>query len=113
LASLPATGLAARDYRHVRAGLLYPVPRLSCGGIETEVTIGTGGDARPTGASRKTTARKRYGYPRRPWLLWHVIGAVSFVMERRMLHGIKACAEGRYAAAPCPGKDMLMVGCPG
>jgi hypothetical protein len=47
-------------------------------------------------------ARERYSYPRRQWLLWHVIEAVSFVMERRMLHGIKTRAEGRYAAAVGP-----------
>jgi hypothetical protein len=51
-----------------------------------------------------TTAGVRYSYPRHQRLLWHVTEAVSFVMERRMLHGIKTSAEGRCTAAPCPGK---------
>jgi hypothetical protein len=56
---------------------------------------------RPVDSGRGTrlVARELYTYPRRQSMLWHVIEAVSFVMERRMLHGIKTRAEGRHAAA--------------
>lgn len=57
---------------------------------------------RPVDSGRGTrlVARELYSYPRRQSVLWHVIEAVSFVMERRMLNGIKARAEGRHTAAP-------------
>ncbi len=57
---------------------------------------------RPVDGGRGTrlVARELYSYPRRQSVLWHVIEAVSFVMERRMLQGIKTRAEGRRAAAP-------------
>jgi hypothetical protein len=56
---------------------------------------------RPTGGGRGTrlVARQRYSYPRRQSVLWHLIEPVDFVMERRMLHGIKARAETRHPAA--------------
>lgn len=57
---------------------------------------------RPADSGRGTrlVARELYSYPRRQSVLWHVIEAASFVMERRMLHGIKARAEGRHTAVP-------------
>jgi hypothetical protein len=50
---------------------------------------------RPTGGGRGTrlVARQRYSYPRRQSVLWHLVEPVDFVMERRMLGGIKARAE--------------------
>lgn len=55
---------------------------------------------RPAAGGRGTrlVVRQRYCYPRRQAALWHFVEAVSFVMERRMLHGIKARAEGRHPA---------------
>jgi hypothetical protein len=49
------------------------------------------------GRATRLVARQRYDYPRRQSVLWHLIEPVDFVMERRMLHGIKARAEGRVA----------------
>jgi hypothetical protein len=43
-------------------------------------------------------ARQRLSYPRRQAVLWHLVEPVSFVMERRMLHGIKARAEDHHTA---------------
>lgn len=48
------------------------------------------------GRGTRLVVRQRYSYPRRQAALWHVVEAVSFVMERQMLRGIKACAEGRH-----------------
>lgn len=58
---------------------------------------------RPAAGGRGTrlVVRQRYRYPRRQAALWHFVEAVSFVMERQMLHGIKARAEGRHPA-PLP-----------
>ena len=55
---------------------------------------------RPTGGARATrlAARQRYSYPRRQSALWHLVEPVDFVMERRMLGGIKARAEARHPA---------------
>jgi hypothetical protein len=50
---------------------------------------------RPVNGGRGTrlVARQRYSYPRRQSVLWHLVEPVSFVMERRMLGGIKTRAE--------------------
>jgi hypothetical protein len=50
---------------------------------------------RPADGGRGTrlVARQRYSYPRRQSVLWHLVEPVSFVMERRMLAGIKTRAE--------------------
>ena len=55
---------------------------------------------RPVAGGRGTrlVARQRYSYPARQSVMWHLVEPVSFVMERRMLHGIKARAETRAAA---------------
>jgi hypothetical protein len=55
---------------------------------------------RPVAGSMGTrlVARQRYSYPRGQSVMWHLVEPVSFVMERRMLHGIKARAEGRGRA---------------
>jgi hypothetical protein len=44
-------------------------------------------------------ARQRYSYPRSQSVLWHLVEPVDFVMERRMLGGIKIRAETRHLAA--------------
>jgi hypothetical protein len=56
---------------------------------------------RPTGGGRSTrlVARQRYSYPRSQSVLWHLVEPVDFVMERRMLGGIKIRAETRHLAA--------------
>jgi hypothetical protein len=56
---------------------------------------------RPTGNGRRTrlVSRQRYSYPRRQSVLWHLVEPVDFVMERRMLGGIKTRAEARHPAA--------------
>jgi len=56
---------------------------------------------RPVGGGRGTrlVARQRYSYPGRQAVLWHVVEPVDFVMERRMLGGIRARAEARPLAA--------------
>jgi hypothetical protein len=46
-----------------------------------------------SGRSTRLVARQRYSYPRGQSVMWHLVEPVSFVMERRMLHGIKARAE--------------------
>lgn len=51
-----------------------------------------------TGGGTRLVVRQRYCYPRRQAALWHFVEAVSFVMERQMLRGIKARAEGRHTA---------------
>ena len=51
-----------------------------------------------SGHGTRLVVRQRYCYPRRQAALWHFVEAVSFVMEHRMLHGIKARAEGRRPA---------------
>jgi hypothetical protein len=51
-----------------------------------------------SGHGTRLLVRQRYCYPRRQEALWHFVEAVSFVMERRMLQGIKARAEGRHPA---------------
>jgi hypothetical protein len=55
---------------------------------------------RPVAGGRATrlVARQRYSYPRGQSVMWHLVEPVSFVMERRMLHGIKARAETGVAA---------------
>jgi hypothetical protein len=45
------------------------------------------------GQSTRLVVRERYSYPPRQALLWHAIEAVSFVMERRMLRGLRDRAE--------------------
>ncbi len=56
------------------------------------------------GRTSRLVARQRYSYPRRQSLLWHLVEPVDFVMERRMLRGIKHRAEAgrtnRALAAP-------------
>jgi hypothetical protein len=56
---------------------------------------------RPVGGGRGTrlVARQRFSYPRRQSALWHLVEPVDFVIERRMLGGIKARAEARPLAA--------------
>ena len=56
----------------------------------------------PVGNGRGTrlVVRQRFSYPRRQSVLWHLVEPVSFVMERRMLQGIKARAEGQRSAPP-------------
>jgi len=43
--------------------------------------------------------RQRYSYPHSRSALWHMVGPVDFIMERRMLRGIKARAEGQLVQA--------------
>src|SRR5215470_10312622 len=50
------------------------------------------------GRGTRLVVRQRLSYPRRQSALWHLVEPVSFVMERRTLHGIKARAEGRHVA---------------
>jgi hypothetical protein len=50
------------------------------------------------GQGTRLVARQRYSYPARQSVMWHLVEPVSFVMERRMLHGIKARAETHVAA---------------
>jgi hypothetical protein len=51
------------------------------------------------GSGTRLVARQRYSYPSRQSLLWHLVEPVDFVMERRMLVGIKARAEARARRA--------------
>jgi hypothetical protein len=55
---------------------------------------------RPAGgdAATRLVVRQRYSYPRRQAVLWHLAEPVDFVMERRMLHGIRERAELRRPA---------------
>jgi hypothetical protein len=41
-------------------------------------------------------------FPGKQSMLWHVIEPVSFIMERRMLLGLKQRAEAAYAQSPTP-----------
>lgn len=47
------------------------------------------------GRGTRLVVRQRYSYPRGQTLLWHLLEPVDFVMERRMLLGIKQRAEHR------------------
>ncbi len=51
------------------------------------------------GRGTRLVARQRYSYPHRQSVLWHLVEPPAFVMERRMLNGIKARAEARQPAA--------------
>jgi hypothetical protein len=51
------------------------------------------------GRGTRLVARQRYSYPRRQSVLWHLVEPPGFVMERRMLGGIKARAEAHHLAA--------------
>jgi hypothetical protein len=50
------------------------------------------------GSRTRLIARQRYSYPGNQWLLWHLVDPIDFVMERQMLRGIKARAEGPSVA---------------
>jgi hypothetical protein len=58
----------------------------------------------PTSGARGTrlVTRQRLSYPSRTWLavMWHVVEPVGFVMERRMLRGIKQRAERDRRSSP-------------
>jgi hypothetical protein len=45
------------------------------------------------GAQTRLVVRQRYRYPRSQSILWHLVEPVGFVMERRMLRGIRSRAE--------------------
>jgi len=49
------------------------------------------------GAATRLVARQRYCYPPSMSVLWHVVEPIDFVMERRMLFGIKERAERQPA----------------
>lgn len=51
---------------------------------------------RPLEGGRRTRllTRQRLTFPAREWVMWHLVEPVNFVMERRMLLGIRARAEG-------------------
>ena len=55
---------------------------------------------RPTDAGRRTrlVVRQRLSCPRSQRVLWRVVEPIGFVMERRMLRGIKRRAERRCRA---------------
>jgi hypothetical protein len=58
---------------------------------------------RPVEGGRRTRllVRQRLTYPRSQRLLWHIVEPIGFVMERRMLRGIKRRAErGQQARHP-------------
>ena len=52
---------------------------------------------RPVDAGRRTrlVVRQRLAFPRSQRVLWRLVEPIGFVMERRMLHGIKRRAERR------------------
>jgi hypothetical protein len=52
------------------------------------------------GRSTRLLTRQRLTYPPRMGVLWHVVEPVGFVMERRMLRGIKQRAEGTKQGSP-------------
>jgi hypothetical protein len=56
----------------------------------------------PVDGGRKTRllVRQRLTYPRRLALLWRVVEPIGFVMERRMLHGIRRRAEAAAHGPP-------------
>jgi hypothetical protein len=47
----------------------------------------------PRGDGTRLVVRQRLDYPDRFALLWHLLEPATFVMERRMLHGLKLRAE--------------------
>jgi hypothetical protein len=51
------------------------------------------------GSQTRLVVRQRYQYPRSQRIMWHLVEPVDFVMERRMLLGIKGRAEAGYRAA--------------
>ena len=51
------------------------------------------------GRRTRLVTRQRYSYPHSRSALWHMVGPVDFIMERRMLRGIKARAEGQLVQA--------------
>lgn len=54
----------------------------------------------PTADGRHTrlVVRQRCTFSPSQWLLWHIVEPINFVMERKMLKGIKARAESHVAA---------------
>jgi hypothetical protein len=62
----------------------------------------------PDGRGTRLVARQRLSYPPKPGpsIMWHLVEPVAFVMERRMLRGIKQRAERDRRpgeGAPVPG----------
>jgi hypothetical protein len=56
----------------------------------------------------RLVVRQRYRYRRSQSILWHLVEPVDFVMERRMLHGIKSRAEaGRRRSDEAPDQMKL------
>ena len=45
------------------------------------------------GARTRLVVRQRFRYPRPQSIMWHLVEPVNFVMERRMLYGMKSRAE--------------------
>lgn len=56
-------------------------------------------EALDAGRRTRLIARQRYTYPHRQAAFWRLLEPVDFVMEREMLRGIKARAEGRQGGA--------------
>jgi hypothetical protein len=54
---------------------------------------------REHGRNTRLVVRQRLTYPTSESLMWHVVEPLSFVMERRMLRGIKERAEASLAEA--------------
>jgi hypothetical protein len=58
-------------------------------------------------AGTRLVVRQRLDFPDRFWLIWHLIEPIGFVMERRMLYGLKRRAE--RASRPVRNQDPLDV----
>jgi hypothetical protein len=52
------------------------------------------------GTGTRLLSRTRTSFPRTTSVLWHLLEPVTFVMERRMLLGIRERAEGRIGRHP-------------
>ncbi|SOC49594.1 hypothetical protein SAMN05660748_2322 [Blastococcus aggregatus] len=63
---------------------------------------------RPSGGGRRTRllVRQRLSRPPAQRLMWRLVEPVGFVMERRMLRGIKARAEGRAPGGQVAGGQV-------
>jgi hypothetical protein len=71
----------------------YPRPRA----VAADPVVTWQWTLRPVDAGRRTrlVVRQRLAFPRSQRVLWRLVEPIGFVMERRMLHGIKRRAERR------------------
>jgi hypothetical protein len=75
---------------HLPGDALIPAPKLS---HTRAITIEASPASGDQGRSTRLLSRQRLTFPGATSILWHLLEPIDFVMERRMLYGIKRRAE--------------------